>query len=74
VILVVVPHAVVYVPRRLERLGKVYADGAVTVGRHAAFIIGDVGDAREVVLTTTEPTRTVRRLTVCVGKLKLPQL
>ncbi len=59
-ILIVVPHAVVYVPRRSERLGKVDVDGTMTVGCHAAFVIGDVGDAREVVLTTTEPIRTVR--------------
>ena len=59
-ILIVVPHAVVYIPRRSERLGEVDVDNAVAVRCHTAIVIADVGDTREVVLTTTEPIRTVR--------------
>ena len=59
-ILVVVVHAVVNIPRRSERLGKGDVDGAVTVRCHTALVVGDVGNTVEVILTTIEPIRTVR--------------
>ena len=59
-ILVVVSHAVVYVPWRSEGLGKVNADGAVTILCHVAFVISHARDISEVVFTIIKSTGTVR--------------